>query len=71
MVAVVLAALGLAVNVTCCGVPGTRVIELGETETPAGIPVAWTLMFEANPFNAVADNETEAELPAFTDWLDG
>jgi hypothetical protein len=64
---VVKAASWAAVNVTCCGVPGVRVIGLGETDTPVGTPVTWTLTWDENPFSGVADNETEAESPALTD----
>jgi hypothetical protein len=65
--ALAFAALVAAVNVTCSGVPGVTVILLGDTETSAGIPVSCTVTCDEKPFSAVADRETEAELPASTD----
>ena len=66
-VALALATLAAAVNVTCCGVPGTTVIAVGDTVTPAGTPLTWALICDEKPLTAVADKETVAELPEFTD----
>ena len=66
-VALPLAASAPAENVTCCGVPGTRVILVGDIEIPVGTPVAWTLICDEKPLTAVADKETEAELPKLRD----
>ena len=57
---------GTAENVTCSGVPGVRVILVGDTETPAGSPLIFTLIWAENPSIADADKETDVWLPAFT-----
>ncbi len=60
-----------AVNVTCCGVPGVRVMLLGATVTPKGTPATWTLTWEENPSMPVADTLTIACEPALTDCMLG
>ena len=60
-----------AVNVTCCAVPGVRVMLRGETVTPGGTPVICTLICEEKLPVAVADRLATACEPAFTDCIVG
>jgi len=55
-----------AEKLTCCAVPGVRVMLVGEAETPVGRPLTWTLTSDEKPLIAVTDSDTEAELPPFT-----
>jgi hypothetical protein len=40
---------------------------VGDIEIPVGTPAAWTLICDEKPLTAVADKETEVELPGLTD----
>ncbi|MGC2290480.1 MAG: hypothetical protein WA450_00980 [Candidatus Acidiferrales bacterium] len=48
---------------TVNGVPGVRVIGVGEAVTPAGSPDTWTETSDAKPFMALAFNEVVADDP--------
>lgn len=52
-----------AVKLTVCGVPGVRVIVVGDAVTPVGRPVTATWMVPENPSSAVAESDTDCELP--------
>jgi hypothetical protein len=53
----------LAESVTCCGVPGLREIADGETVTPAGNPLTFTVIEDENLLEPLAESDTAVEVP--------